>query len=66
MKSISINNGVDTCTPAEAVESMAWEVIANFMDDETRERVATELAPCTEVAFLTRYLELAPADLIIG
>jgi hypothetical protein len=37
-----------------------WEAIVNMMDDETRERVAFELAPCTNEEFLKRYLELAP------
>lgn len=37
-----------------------WEAIANMMDDDIRERVAFELAPCTEEAFLKRYLELDP------
>lgn len=66
MKTISIDNGISTCTPAEAVNSVAWDVIVHYMDDTTREQVANELAPCTELAFLTRYLEIAPADLIIG
>ena len=29
-----------------------WEAIVNLMNDEIRERVAFELAPCTEEAFL--------------
>ena len=37
-----------------------WEAIVSLMDDEIRERVAFELAPCTEEAFLKRYLELDP------
>lgn len=37
-----------------------WEAIVNMMDDETRERVAFELAPCTNEEFLKRYLELTP------
>lgn len=37
-----------------------WEAIVNLMNDEIRERVAFELAPCTEEAFLKRYLELDP------
>lgn len=36
------------------------EAIVSLMYDEIRERVAFELAPCTEEAFLERYLELAP------
>jgi hypothetical protein len=30
------------------------------MNDEIRERVAFELAPCTEEEFLKRYLEIDP------
>ena len=35
-----------------------WEAIVNLMDEDTRERVAFEIAPCTEEEFLKRYLEL--------
>ena len=66
MKRISIDNGNTYVTPAEAVAGMDWQTIAEMMDDDTRERVHAEIAPCTEIEFLTRYLELAPADLIIG
>lgn len=37
-----------------------WEEIASYMNDEIRERVHSELAPCTEEKFLERYLELDP------
>ena len=37
-----------------------WEAIASYMDDDTRETVHAELAPCTNLEFLTRYLELDP------
>jgi hypothetical protein len=63
---ISIDNGNDFVDPVEAVESMDWDVIVNAMDDDTREAVNAELAPCTNEAFLTRYLQLAPEDLIVG
>jgi hypothetical protein len=66
MARISIDNGRTYVTPADAVERMPWDVIVNYMDDETREAVHDELAPCTEVEFLTRFLELAAYDLIIG
>jgi len=66
MKTISIDNGHSTCTVQEAIAGMAWNAIANAMDDETREKVHAELAPCTEEEFLTRYLEIAPDDLVIG
>ena len=32
--------------------------IATYMDDEKREKVHTELAPCTPEKFMARYLEL--------
>ena len=37
-----------------------WESIVNMMDDNIRERVAFELAPCTNEKFLNRYLEIDP------
>ena len=66
MKRVSIDNGLHFVEPDDAVKALPWEVIVQNMDDEVRERVNNELAPCSEAAFLTRYLELAPADLIIG
>ena len=36
------------------------DTIASYMDDETRETVHFELAPCEPEEFLTRYLELDP------
>lgn len=32
--------------------------IASYMDDEIREQVHTELAPCSHEEFIKRYLEL--------
>ena len=70
MKQISINNGRTYMTAEEAVpeilESNLWPVVEQVMDDDTREAVHRELAPCTEAEFLARYLEIAPHDLIIG
>lgn len=66
MKRISIDNGANWVEPEEAVAGMDWDAIVNMMDDDIREKVCRELAPCTEVEFLTRYLELSPCDLIIG
>lgn len=34
--------------------------IVALMDDETRERVHFELAPCSNESFLKRYCELVP------
>lgn len=41
-------NGNDVC----------FEALVQLMDDETRERVHEELAPCTEQEFYNRYCEL--------
>ena len=35
-------------------------IIGSYMNDEKREDVHAELAPCTPEEFLTRYLELEP------
>jgi len=43
-----------------------WEVIVHHMDNDVREQVHGELAPCTEREFLDRYLELATEPLVIG
>ena len=36
------------------------DTIATYMDDEKREQVHRELAPCSPEAFLARYCELDP------
>ena len=65
-KRISIDNGHSFISPAEAVAKMPWEQIVNFMDDDIRESVAADIAPCTEAEFLSEYLKRAKEDLIIG
>ena len=44
------------------------DVIATYMDDEKREQVHFELAPCTPEEFLIRYVDLDPdfEDLLKG
>lgn len=37
-----------------------WDAIVNLMDDDIKEKVHFEMAPCTEEAFLQRYLQLDP------
>jgi homoserine kinase len=66
MANISINNGNSYCSAETALAEKDWDLIVSFMDDKIREKVHSELAPCTEQEFLTRYLELAEEDLIIG
>lgn len=37
-----------------------WDAITTYMNDDIREQVHAELAPCTAREFLGRYLELDP------
>ena len=66
MAKISIDNGRTYCTAEEALNAHDLATIAHYMDDDTREQVHNELAPCTELEFLRRYLEIAPYDIVIG
>ena len=50
----------------EITERDLWDAIVNMMDDDTREAIAADLAPCSELEFLEAYLERAADDLIIG
>ena len=35
-----------------------FDLFTHYMDDDIRERVAWELAPCTEQEFIDRYVEV--------
>lgn len=69
-KQISLDNGHTYLSADEAMGEInarnLWGNIVNLMDDEVREQVSTELAPCSNDEFLARYLELAEDDLVIG
>lgn len=66
MKNISIDNGYSFVTPAEALESVTIDILAEYIYDDTREKVHFCYAPCTDEEFLTKYLEIAEEDLIFG
>ncbi len=34
-----------------------WDITVSYMDDEIREELHTELAPCTKELFLEKYKE---------
>lgn len=44
----------------EKISQKLMDVIIFYMDDDIRETVHYELAPCTPGEFLIRYLELDP------
>lgn len=66
MKQISINNGVSYTTIEDAIATVGMDTIAMMMDDEIREQVANDIAPCTDEEFVAEYLRRANEDLIIG
>lgn len=45
---------------------ISFDTIATLMDDDTREMVAFDFAPCSDEEFLTVYLKIADTDLIIA
>lgn len=63
---ISMDNGHTFCTPEAVLERFTMEYVFAYMNECTRELVHEELAPCSDVDFLRRYLQLATCDLIIG
>ena len=72
MKKISLNNGCsfksyDDLT-MDDIDYITddWDNIVSYMNDDAREEVHNELAPCDNLAFLKRYLEIAKTDLIFG
>lgn len=66
MRKISIDNGNSFVNPEEALQNIDLDSMTVYMDDDTREAVNADLAPCTDIEFLCRYLQLAEDDLIIG
>ena len=70
MKYISLDNGHTYQTAERAMPEIdnrnLWDVVVNAMDDDTREAVAYDLAPCSNAEFLSEYLRRAADDLIIG
>ena len=76
MKKINFSNGSSShwFSADEAENALAFakengisfESISNMMDDELREAVHFDLAPCTESEFLAEYLRRSDADLIVG
>lgn len=44
-------------TAREIIENGLYNAAVNLMDDEIREELHRELAPCTDEEFLTAYME---------
>ena len=65
-KRISVDNGNSYCTPSQAIKRLPWEEIYNALDPELADLVHLEMYPCSQAAFLRRYLELSWYDIVIG
>lgn len=67
---ISLDNGRTWMTADEAMEEInernLWDAIVDMMEDEIREEVHDDLAPCTEEEFLAEYLRRAEDGMVIG
>ena len=67
---ISLDNGRTWMTAEEAMDEInernLLDVIVNMMDDDIREAVNADLAPCTDEEFLADYLRRADDGLVIG
>ena len=70
MAQISLDNGhtyLDASDAAPIIDSMhLWDTVWEMMDDDLREKVHAEHAPCTNEEFLTAYLAESEENLIIG
>lgn len=76
MKSINFSNGsqsywfsaeeADSAIKFADENGVTPEAIACAMDDELREAIAADFAPCTDAEFLAAYLRLASEDIVIG
>lgn len=67
MSRLSLDNGLNFFDPKDLSDleiGPYWDALVEMMDDDIRERVHYELAPCTDEDFLRRYLDLAKEDLI--
>lgn len=67
---ISLNNGRTWVDADEAMEEInarnMWGAVVAVMNDETREAVHNDIAPCTESEFLAEYLRRAEDGLVVG
>lgn len=76
MKRINLLNGSTSCWfSADEAENaiifakdngISFNSIACMMEDDLREAVHFDLAPCSESEFLAEYLRRSDADLIVG
>lgn len=71
MARINLNNGLGSYDRApiedatwQQIESLGWDVVTNYMDADTCERVPARYDNNRE--WLDEYLRLAPRDLVIG
>ena len=70
MTQISLDNGhtyLDAQEAAPIIDSMRlWDAVWEIMDDDLREKIHMEHAPCSNEEFLVAYLAESEENLIIG
>jgi hypothetical protein len=59
MYEISIDNGLSTTTPEQAIATLGMDVIRNMMDDDICQQVEWD-DPDTDIEFINLYLQYAP------
>ena len=70
MAFLSLDNGRHYIAADELEEHRTeilahWDTLAYYMDDEIREAVHCDMAPCDELEFLAEYLKRDPENLAI-
>lgn len=63
---ISVDGGTTWVSPVEALSFVHLGSMLESMDSDTIEAIKRDVAPRSELEFLTAYLQKAPADLVIG
>lgn len=69
---LSVGNGFSFISADEdaelqaAIDKVGWNTIVNFMDDDAREKAHRDVTPCTDLALLKYYLEIASHNIVIG
>lgn len=63
---ISIDGGLSWTTPEKAIGKTRWEEITTAMDSRFRRIIEKESTPCSELEYLTKYLEIAIDDIIVS
>lgn len=65
MKRISVDNGMHWVSPETALETIDIDTMTVYMDDDTRDAVYYDIAPCADAEFVAEYLRRAPMEQLL-